>query len=93
MFERNPDRTCYFCPTFAPLFINTWIWDFDSSTRQQFTGFMREDEFSLTNGVFSPDGKWALLGADCKECTTAGYAVGFVRVDFEQWLANPQVLE
>jgi len=64
------------------------LYSFTTGAVQVFSRFRRADKFTLSNAVFSSDGKWVLLSA--KSPVVPGYAVGVVLVDFEKWKANPQ---
>lgn len=89
-YERDPDAS----QTSGPGHIDTYLWDFKNKVSIPFSHFRRDDGFSIGNSVFSPDGNWILMSTDSalgNEVNAPGYSVGIVLIDYQAWLASPQV--
>jgi hypothetical protein len=81
LFERDPTGTIFT----GPYFVDMYVWDFASKSAQVYTQFRRSDGFGLITGVFSPGGRWVLMGAT-QARTSPGYTftAGIALNDFQE---------
>ena len=88
LFERDPNATRFS----GPSLIDMYVWNFASQQSQIYTQFRRSDGLCFTNAVFSPNGRWVLMGAKPGKITP-GFTVGIVLIDFEEsFRKNAKVL-
>ena len=79
LFGRDPNATSFS----GPSYVDIYVWDFASRSTHVYAQFRRGNGFGLINGVFSPDGRWLLMGAK-PGLNSPGFTAGIVLIDFEE---------